>query len=57
MASGGSSFQISGLWTAYPQSKWHCAHSEIGYILVPCMQGHITIGNEYSSARGLTARL
>ena len=38
MASGGRSFQISGLWTAYPQSKCYCAHpssavslSHIGY--------------------------
>jgi hypothetical protein len=23
VASGGSSFQISGLWTAYPQNKCH----------------------------------
>ena len=26
-------FQISGLRTAYPQSKCHCAHSQIGYPL------------------------
>jgi hypothetical protein len=26
VASGGSSFQTSGLWTAYPQSKYYCPH-------------------------------